>query len=81
MTARRPAKPRPVITADNTTLPNSGIVAGPVRLISPRLRDLEIPWQYDNQRHAYKVPKSRLDDLLCALELDGCRVDVRMAPW
>jgi hypothetical protein len=81
LTAKRRTRSQLVIRADNTTLPYSGIVAGPARAIQPRLRDLGIPSQYDERRHAFKVPKERLDDLLCALELDGHRVDVQMASW
>lgn len=80
MTAtRRRAKPA-TITCDDTSLRFTSLIYGPVRVVSPELRRLGIPWMYDNFRHAYKVPKARADDLFAALDVAGC--DVQMsAGW
>lgn len=81
MTATRRRTKPPTITCDDTSLRFTTLVSGPVRVISPQLRRLSIPWQYDNLRHCYKVPKVRADDLCAALELDGHQVDYQMSGW
>lgn len=81
MTARR--KPGITITVDAASLPHSTVLAAPVRVLSPRLRELGIPAMYDAMRHGFRVPKThpRLDDLLVRLELDGHRIDLVTAGW
>jgi hypothetical protein len=76
--ARRNAE---TITADDTTLRHTGLVYGPARVIVPCLRQLGIPSQYDQQRRAYKVSKTRLDDVLVALDIAGYDVDMQQSAW
>ncbi len=82
MVARRNGRRRTeTITADDTTLRHTALIYGPARIVSPCLRRLGIPSQYDPQRHAFKVARARLDDALVGLELDGYVVDVQQAAW
>lgn len=83
MTAVKRRKTSLTVTVEQPdSLPHSALLCGPVRAIQPALRDAACPWQYDPQRHAFKVPKDkRLDDVLARIELAGHRVDVPIAGW
>lgn len=69
-----------VVRVDDTLRFTSRVYA-PVCVVSPELRRLGIVWQYDSLLRCYLIPKRRTDDLLCALELAGHRVDVQMPGW
>lgn len=75
MTARRKVT-RPATVTFDDTLRHSTRLRGPVRVLTPELRRLGIPWQWDARDSAFLVPKGRADDVLAALEEVGHRVEV-----
>lgn len=54
---------------------HTGAVRGPMRVLHPTIKRLDLPYQWDAKAGVYLVPLPRLDDLLAAVELDGHRVE------
>lgn len=77
--ARRRTKPQTIAAWQRGRFTYA--VRGPARVIHPTLQRLGMPWQWDHNASAYLVSAQRVDDLLCALEVDGHHVDVGMAGW
>lgn len=64
---------RAVVTVEQ--LMYSARLRGPARVVTPVLRALGTPWQFDARRSAFVVPLDRVDDLVAALEEAGVVVE------
>jgi hypothetical protein len=76
--ARTPGK---VLTVAVGRWLESAVLTGAVRLIHPAIRVTGCEWEYDNLRHAYRVPIRDLDEVTEAMERAGHAVIPEAARW